>query len=274
VPGHGDLYTALAVTGTLDALLAAGLRWAFVSNADNLGALPDVRLAAWLAREDVPFAMEAATRTDADRKGGHLACRGGRLVLREIAQVPDGDDSFGDIERWRYFNTNNLWLDLAALRDLQADDPGGPPLPLIVNRKTVDPADPTSPAVLQLETAMGAAIGAVDGARAVHVTRDRFAPVKTTDDLLVLRSDAFELTAEGRVVPTFDGPPPTVHLDRDRFGLLPDFERRFAHGPPSLRSCRSLTVEGDVTFGAGVVVEGDVRVRGPRHVADGEVLRG
>jgi UTP--glucose-1-phosphate uridylyltransferase len=273
-PGHGDLYTALAATGTLEALLSAGMRWCFVSNADNLGALPDPRLAAWVAAEEVPFAMEAARRTAADRKGGHLARHGDRLVLREVAQVPEGDASFPDIDRWRYFNTNNLWLDLEALAALQREDPGGPDLPLIVNRKPVDPTDPTSTPVLQLETAMGAAISSIPGASAVHVPRDRFAPVKTTDDLLVVRSDVFALSADGRMEATREGEPPAVALDRDHFGLLPDFERRFPAGAPSLRRCTALEVTGDVTFGADVVVEGEVRLQGPRTVADGEVLRG
>src|SRR6476646_3679667 len=116
--------------------------------------------------------MEAVVGTPADRKGGHLASHDGRIVLRETAQVPDGDDSFGDVERWRFYNTNNLWVDLRAL------DPAALDLPLIVNRKPVDPRDPGSPAVLQLETAMGAAVGAIDGARAVEVQSSRFAPMK------------------------------------------------------------------------------------------------
>ena len=204
-PGHGDIYTALAASGTLGALLGAGLRYAFVSNSDNLGALADVRIAAWLAAEQVPFALEAVRGTQADRKGGHLARYQGRVVLRETAQVPDGDTSFTDVERWRWYNTNNIWIDLRALRDLQADDPAAPDLPLIINRKTADPRDPASTPVIQLESAMGAAIGSIPGARAVHVPRSRFAPVKTTDDLLVVRSDAYELTSDGRMRPSFDG---------------------------------------------------------------------
>jgi UTP--glucose-1-phosphate uridylyltransferase len=273
-PGHGDLYTALAASGLLATLLETGLRWCFVSNADNTGAVPDPRLAAWIAEEEVPFAMEAAVRTAADRKGGHLAAHGDRLVLREVAQVPPDDDSFPDIARWRWFNTNNLWLDLRALADLQAEDPGGPELPLIVNRKPVDPTDPSTPEVLQLETAMGAAIGSIAGARAVHVPRDRFAPVKTTEDLLLVRSDAFELVGGGRVVPTFEGPPPTISLDPDHYRSVPDLERHLPAGAPSLRRCRSLRVEGPVTFGADVAVEGDVRLVGPHRVPDGAVLRG
>jgi UTP--glucose-1-phosphate uridylyltransferase len=273
-PGHGDIYTALAASGTLDALLGAGLRYAFVSNSDNLGALADVRIAAWLAAGQVPFALEAVRGTPADRKGGHLARYQGRVVLRETAQVPGGDTSFTDVGRWRWYNTNNLWIDLRALKDLQAADPAAPALPLIVNRETVDPRDPASTPVIQLEWAMGAAIGSVLGARALHVPRSRFAPVKTTDDLLVLRSDAYELTGDGRMRPGFDGPGPLVTLDKDFYKLLPDFEQRFPAGAPSLRRCRRFEVDGDVTFGAGITAVGDVRVAGPRHVPDGQVLGG
>jgi UTP--glucose-1-phosphate uridylyltransferase len=276
-PGHGDLYTALAASGTLDALLAAGVRWCFVSNADNLGAVPDVRIAAWMAGTDVPFALEVARRTEMDRKGGHLARRGGALFLRESAMVPAGDTSFGDIEQWRWFNTNNLWFDLEHLRDLQAADLAAPNLELIVNRKTVDPTDRTSTPVLQLETAMGAAIGSIEGARALAVPRTRFAPVKTTDDLLVARSDLYDLTDDGHMVPTWrseSGEAPVVALDKATFGMMHDFERRFAGGAPSLRAATRLHVDGDVTFGAGVAVHGDVTVTGPAHVDDGAVLSG
>ena len=229
-PGHGDIYTALVASGTLDALLGAGLRYAFVSNSDNLGALADVRIAAWLAAQQVPFALEAVRSTPADRKGGHLARYRGRVVLRETAQVPGGDTSFTDVGRWRWYNTNNIWIDLRALKDLQAADPAAPALPLIVNRKTVDPRDPASTPVIQLEWAMGAAIGWVPGARAVHVPRSRFAPVKTTDDLLVVRSDAYQLTGDGQLRPRFDGPGPVVTLDKNFYELLPDFEQRFRPG--------------------------------------------
>ena len=273
-PGHGDIYTALAASGTLDALLRAGLRYAFVSNSDNLGALADARIAAWLAAEQVPFALEAVRGTPADRKGGHLARYHGRMVLRETAQVPDGDTSFTDVQRWRWYNTNNIWIDLRALKDLQTADPAAPALPLILNRKTIDPRDPASTPVIQLESAMGAAIGSVPGARAIHVPRCRFAPVKTTDDLLVIRSDAYQLTSDGQMSPSFDGPAPVVTLDKDYYRLLPGFEQRFPARAPSLRHCRRLQVDGDVTFGKGVTAVGDVRVTGPRHIPDGEVLTG
>jgi UTP--glucose-1-phosphate uridylyltransferase len=276
-PGHGDLYTALVTSGMLDTLLEHGYRYAFVSNSDNLGAVLDARILSWLARDEIPFAMEVARRTEADRKGGHLARRrGDGFVLRETAQTPEEDlEKLQDVNRHPYVNTNNLWVDLVALRDtLEARD-GVLGLPIIVNRKTVDPSDSDSPAVVQLETAMGAAIGVFDGAQALHVPRRRFAPVKTTNDLLALRSDAYVLRDDHRVelAPEREAPP-VIELDSQFYKLIRDFEARFPEGPPSLVECRRLTVSGDVTFGRGVVVRGEVSVEGPARIEDGTVLTG
>jgi UTP--glucose-1-phosphate uridylyltransferase len=259
-PGHGDVYRALGASGLLDELLADGYERVFLSNADNLAAVPDPRIAAWMEQTGAPFVSEQVERTAADRKGGHIARRraDGRLILRETAQTPPGERD--DLDRHPFAHPNNLWVDLTALRDLLAAGGGVLDLPVIANPKTVDPADPSTPAVLQLETAMGAAIGLFDGARALHVPRDRFAPVKTTDDLLLLRSDAYELGDD--LVPRPVGDPPLVTLDPEFFGFLRDFEARFPHGPPSLREATSFTVRGDVTFGDDVVVRGDVEVDG------------
>ncbi|HYF26081.1 MAG TPA: UTP--glucose-1-phosphate uridylyltransferase [Baekduia sp.] len=275
-PGHGDLYAALQTSGMLETLLDRGYRWAFVSNADNLGAVLDERILAWVARERLPFAMEVADRTAADRKGGHLARRRetGSLVLREIAQTPDEDvDAFQDVDRHRFFNTNTLWLDLEALAaTLRARD-GVLGLPMIVNRKTVDPGDASSPAVVQLETAMGAAIDVFEGAAALRVPRTRFAPVKTTNDLLGVRSDAYDLGDDGalRLHPSRTAPP-VIDLDTQFFKLVDGFEARFPAGAPSLVGCDRLTVRGDVTFGVDVVVRGSVEV--DADVPDGAVLEG
>jgi UTP--glucose-1-phosphate uridylyltransferase len=266
----------------LDELLERDYRYAFVSNADNLGAVLEPRILAWMASEGVPFVMEVADRTEADRKGGHIAKRrdGGGLVLREIAQTPDDDvDAFQDTGRHRFFNTNTLWVDLEALRALLDERDGVLGLPMIVNRKTVDPSDKSSPDVIQLETAMGAAIDVFDGARAIRVARRRFAPVKTTSDLLALRSDAYVVTDDFRVEPAEgrDGPP-VVDLDDDHYKLLRDFEARFPSGAPSLVGCDRLTVEGDVEFGADVVVRGAVTVEhegdGRLRIEDGTLLEG
>jgi UTP--glucose-1-phosphate uridylyltransferase len=277
-PGHGDLYTALVGSGMLAALLEQGYRWAFVSNSDNLGAVLDPRILAYLAGAGAPFLMEVADRTSSDRKGGHLARRAGDggLVLREIAQTPDADvDAFQDTSRHRYFNTNTLWVDLEALRDVLGAA-GVIDLPMIVNRKTVDPSDKSSTPVIQLETAMGAAIGVFEGAAALRVPRSRFVPVKTTNDLLSLRSDAYVVGSDHAVslAPARAGVPPFVDLDSDHYKLVGDFDARFPRGAPSLVDCDALRVRGDVTFGAGVVVRGDVTVDGPGEIADGAVLEG
>ena len=282
-PGHGDLYPSLVGSGMLAALREAGYRHVFVSNVDNLGATLDPALLAWFADSGAPFAMEVADRTPADRKGGHLARRrdGSGLVLRELAQTPDEDSGhFQDVERHRYFNTNNLWLDLDALDAALREADGALALPLILNRKTVDPRDKGSTAVLQLETAMGAAIDVWEGAEAIRVPRRRMAPVKTTDDLLALRSDAYVRTEDSRLelAPERGGRPPEVRLDGDHYKVVDDFEARFAAGAPSLVGCDGLEVVGDVAFGADVVVRGRVRVgqegEGQRRIADGTVLEG
>lgn len=278
-PGHGDLYTALVGSGMLSSLLDGGYRYAFVSNSDNLGAVLDPRILAWFAAGGAPFLMEVADRTSSDRKGGHLARRreDGGLVLREIAQTPDEDvDAFQDTSRHKYFNTNTLWVDLIALQEVVGANDGVIDLPMIVNRKTVDPGDKASTPVIQLETAMGAAIGVFEGAAALRVPRSRFVPVKTTNDLLSLRSDAYVI-GDGRAVhlaPERGGVPPFVDLDSDYYKLVADFDARFPVGPPSLVACDALRVVGDVTFGADVVVRGQVTVEGVERVEDGTVLEG
>jgi UTP--glucose-1-phosphate uridylyltransferase len=263
----------------LERLRDAGYRWAFVSNSDNLGAVLEPRILAWIAREEVPFAMEVTARTEADRKGGHIARRGDGYLLRETAQTPKEDlDSLQDIGRHRYVNTNNLWIDLQVLGDTMRERDGVLGLPLIVNQKTVDPGDKSTPEVFQLETAMGAAIGVFDGAQPISVTRRRFSPVKTTEDLLALRSDAYVLRDDARVEldPRRNGTPPVVDLDDEHFKLLRDFDARFPAGAPSLVECERISIEGDVRFGRGVVVRGTVRVAqdgpGQREIPDGTVL--
>ena len=178
-------------------------------------------------------------------------------------------------------STNTLWIDLRALADVLQERDGVLGLPMIVNRKSVDPSDSDSTPVIQLETAMGAAIDVFEGARAVRVGRERFAPVKTTDDLLALRSDAYELTSDGRIVlagARAGQRAPLVQLDAEFFRLVRDFDARFVAGPPSLVQAQRLTVRGDVAFGADVVVRGAVTVEqrgdGQRRIENGTVLEG
>lgn len=266
-PGHGDLYPSLLASGVLDRLLAEGARFLFVSNSDNLGATLDPALLAYFAESERPFLMEVAERTASDRKGGHLARRAdGTLLLRESAQCAECDEAaFQDIQRHRFFNTNNLWIRLDRLRDLLAQAGGFLPLPMIRNRKTVDPRRADSPAVFQLESAMGAAIECFAGAGAVVVPRSRFAPVKTTTDLFCLRSDAYVVTPDWQVTlaPECDGQPPAVALDAKYYKLVDQLDEMTAGGVPQMKLCRQLTVRGPVSFVHDARLIGNVTVENP-----------
>ncbi len=263
-PGHGDLYTALRGTGLLERLLDQGYQRVFVSNSDNLGAVPDARIAGWFAESRAPFAIEAVRRTASDRKGGHFARRksDGRIVLRETAQTSKKDQAaLADLDRHRFCSTNNLWFDLRAMNDALDARHGILGLPLIRNVKTVDPTDPSSPEVIQVETAMGAAIEVFEGARTIEVGRDRFVPVKTTNDLLVLRSDVYDVGSDFVLDPA--GQVPYVDLDASYYRLVPGVRA------PLPRRCAQPA--------RGLVAEGQRRLdlRGPgeggrrRHAGDG-----
>ncbi|RPJ73727.1 MAG: UTP--glucose-1-phosphate uridylyltransferase, partial [Desulfobacteraceae bacterium] len=263
----GDVYAALYASGMLQALLNDGIRYAFICNADNLGAGLDETLLGYFAEKVFPIMMEVAEKTPADIKGGHLARhKNGRLILRESAQCPEKDlAAFQDIRRYRFFNTNNIWVDLEFLRDFIKEhriiD-----LPMIVNPKTLDPRDGKSPPVYQIETAMGSAISLVEGAAAVNVARARFLPVKTCNDLLAVRSDCFVYsereglkvnparTAAGRSEKI------KIRLDPAYYGTFDRMEQRFPQGEPSLVGCDELTVQGDVRFGKNVVIHGAVTI--------------
>jgi len=277
-PGHGDLYPSLLASGVLDALLARGFRYASVSNSDNLGAGPNGTIAGWFAASGAPYAAEVCTRTANDRKGGHLAIRrsDGQLILRDTAQTPAEDmHHFTDEHTHPYFHTNNLWFDLQVLADVLREQNGVLGLPLIKNVKTVDPSDSSSPEVIQIETAMGTAVEVFPGATAIAVGRERFLPVKTTNELLLLRSDVYDLGEDGRLVQAADIP--AVDLDSRFFKRIADFEARFADGVPSLREATSFSVAGDWTFGTGVRAVGEVALDEtgtPDRVADGTVLGG
>jgi UTP--glucose-1-phosphate uridylyltransferase len=273
-PGHGDLYPALHASGVVVALLDAGFRYMCVSNSDNLGATPDATIAGWFAASGAPYAAELCRKTPADVKGGQLVVRraDGRIVQRETAQThPDDVAASLDATRHPFFHTNNLWFNLEALAAELDRTSGVLELPLIRNDKTVDPADSASPKVVQIESAMGAAVAVFEGATAIEVERSRFLPVKTTNDLLVLRSDVYDLTDDYRL--EAQALAPLVDLDKDHYRLIDAFTERFAAGAPSLRDADSLTVRGDWTFGAGVRAEGKAALAGHGGtVPDGATL--
>jgi len=253
-PGHGDIYASLIGSGMLDRLIADGIKYLFVSNSDNLGATLDLKLLNYFAESKLGFLMEVADRTEADKKGGHLCYNANkRLCLRESAQCePEDEVRFQNVQKHKYFNTNNLWIELSQLK--QATKGGSMPLPLIKNSKTVDPRDKKSAKVFQLETAMGAAIESFEKAGAIAVPRTRFAPVKTCNDLVCLRSDAYKVTDDFRMQAAV-AHPPLIKLDDSHYKLVDQLEELMPT-IPSLKYCESLNVQGKVKFDPFVIIKG------------------
>lgn len=254
-PGHGDIYAAMDCCGLIDKLLSLGIQYAFISNSDNLGATLDSAILNYMDKEKVPFLMEVCLRSEVDKKGGHLSeGREGRLLLREIAQCPENElNEFQNIEIYKYFNTNNIWIDLISLKEELVKNDGVMLLPLIINPKVSENIP-----VYQLETAMGAAISNFTGSKAIVVPRSRFAPVKKTNDLLAIWSDAYELNDQYQVVLKRNRvETPIITLDERFYAKIDQMQERFK-GIPSLQACQSLSINGDVTFGDDVVCKGNV----------------
>jgi UTP--glucose-1-phosphate uridylyltransferase len=259
-PGHGDIYESLKRQGILDQLRSQGRRWAFISNIDNLAANLEPWILGLIEREKIEFLLEVTDRTPADRKGGTLVIRNGGLDLLEIAQVaPHDRDQFMDIDRFRVFNTNNVWIDLDALA--KTLDSGSLNLPLIQNHKTV-----AGIKIIQLETAMGAAIGSFSRARGLRVGRDRFFPTKKVADLFVLQSDVCVLDDMLRLQinplrPACLPPRPKVEFTASFLENPLNIPERFEDPESiSLLTAVSLEVEGCVFFERDIKVEGRVIV--------------
>ncbi|MBW1857428.1 MAG: UTP--glucose-1-phosphate uridylyltransferase [Deltaproteobacteria bacterium] len=266
-PGHGDIYFALITSGMLNMLLSKGYKYAFISNVDNLGGILDEAILGYLASHNFPFIIEVAEKTDADIKGGHLArLKTGGFILREIAQCPEEEiKEFQDINVYRYFNTNNIWVNLLLLQKQLEKTNNNLGLPVIINPKRIDPKDDSSPEVYQIETAMGSAISVFKKATAIRVPRARFSPVKKCQDLLALWSDCYVMTQESRIIQNPKRRFGTIKIDLDDryYKKVDQLKERFSHGIPSLIDCTSLKIKGNVYFDRGIVIKGDVNIISP-----------
>jgi len=261
-PGHGEVYAAFKSSGMLEKCLSMGIKYAFISNSDNLGATLNMSILGYFASKQVPFIMEIVRRGPLDIKGGHLAQykKNGQLILREITQCPEEElDMFQDIERYRYFNTNNLWINLEILNEYLKEY-SFVHLPMICNPKNLDPTDLASPRVYQLETAMGNAISVFKHSQTVVVDHRRYIPVKKNEQLLAIWSDCYLYDTENSL---FTNPkrtlgPIRIQLDPKYYAHFDHFSKRFEKGTPSLIDCKTLKIKGDVWFEAGVTLKGDV----------------
>lgn len=262
--GHGEVYTALFTSGTLDHLIKNGYEYAFVSNIDNLGATLDIKIMHHMVSGKYPFLMEVADRTWMDKKGGHLARlrSNNKLTLRESGQCSPADgEHFSDINKHSFFNTNNLWLHLPSLKMILQRKNGHLELPLIRNQKKLNPVDENTPDVFQVETAMGSALSAFENASVIRVPRTRFLPVKNCSELLLLRSDKFTLDEYYHLhKASRTDHYTTISLDSQYYSWIDQLNERFPFGAPSLRDCESLTIKGDVTFGKNCIIKGKVTI--------------
>ena len=259
-PGHGDIYESIYRSGLLSKLLDAGKRWAFISNLDNLAATLEPWVIGLLDAHGIDFLLEVTDRTRADRKGGTLVLLNGKLDLLEIAQVdPRERDLFQDIDRFKVFNTNNVWINLESLADLL--EKKTLTLPLIQNHKSIQ-----GQRIIQLETAMGAAVGAFHQARGLRVGRDRFFPTKKVGDLFLLQSDVCILDQMDRLKANPMRPKslplrPRVFFDNDFLDYPHRMCERFEDPATiSLVYADSFEVSGPVFFERNVRIEGQVAI--------------
>lgn len=256
-PGHGEIFTVLYTSGIIDTLLDKGYQYAFLSNSDNLGAISDNKILSYMKGNKIPFIMEVCTRTEMDKKGGHLAqTLNNQLVLRESAQCPDDEvDLFQNINRYKYFNTNNLWVDLTILKQYLLERELFLKLPLILNKKEVDNIP-----VYQIEVAMGAAIKVFTGAMAIHVPRSRFVPVKKTNELLAIWSDAY-IIDNFYNIRLSKGLTKSPLIELGEYYTTIDQLSEKCKYVPSLKECVKLKVDGDFIFSDGVVFKGCCEIK-------------
>eukprot|EP01117_Protostelium_nocturnum_P020387 TRINITY_DN9142_c0_g1_i1.p1 TRINITY_DN9142_c0_g1~~TRINITY_DN9142_c0_g1_i1.p1 ORF type:complete len:503 (-),score=164.06 TRINITY_DN9142_c0_g1_i1:239-1747(-) len=270
-PGHGDVYRALQNSGLLDQLLAEGREYVFISNIDNLGATVDWEILQYMDQEKIDFVMEVTDKTRSDVKGGTIIEYEGKAKLFEIAQCPPSKvDEFKSIKKFKIFNTNNMWVNLKAIRTLNNEN----------RMKDVDvisnPKKALGKDVIQLETAAGAAIQFFDNAKGVNVPRSRFLPVKAVGDLFVVQSNLYQLN-NGYLQMSPKRPYPTVPLVNlgEEFKKVSDYNRRIK-SIPDILELDQLTISGDVYIGSQVTLRGTVIIvanHGNRiDIPDGSIL--
>jgi len=253
-PGHGDFYQAFANSGLLEEFVDLGKKHCFISNIDNLGATVDLNILNMCLNQNREFVMEVTDKTRADVKGGTLIQYEGKLRLLEAAQVPkEHEDDFKSVKKFNVFNTNNLWMSLPAIKRVVEENTLD--MEIIVNPKQLD----GGVNVLQLETAVGAAMKCFENASGINVPRSRFLPVKKTSDLLLVMSNLYSLDhgalimSPKRMFPST----PLVKLGDNHFKKVSAFLSRFG-SIPDLLELDHITVSGDVTFGRGVSLRGTV----------------
>ena len=204
-PGHGDVYVSLLATGA--ARRAARARYPLRVPGQRRQPRSDVRPShpgLDGGRASIPYVAEVV-RADPQRPQGRSPCRpqvrrparaaglghgrsrrGAPLPGHRPAQRLPREQPLGRPRRPRRAAGRARRRSSACRSSSTA-------------RRSTRPTPSTAP-VIQIESAMGTAIEVFDGSRALLVPRTRFRPVKTTNDLLLLRSDSYRIDDDFHVV--------------------------------------------------------------------------
>jgi UTP--glucose-1-phosphate uridylyltransferase len=218
-----------------------------------LAATVDFDILNYMQSHDIDYIMEVTDKTRADIKGGTLIDYDGHLRLLEIAMVPpDKVEEFKSIKKFKIFNTNNIWLRLSAIQKV-VETNALKDIDVIENVKRVKGS-----AVVQLETAIGAAIQFFPKAIGINVPRTRFLPVKDTSDLFTVRSELYTLK-DGSLIMNPNRPLPGAPLVKlgNEFKKVGDFVERIPEIPDILE-LDQLTISGNVYLGSKITLKGTV----------------
>mmetsp|Transcript_5211 Transcript_5211/g.9386 ORF Transcript_5211/g.9386 Transcript_5211/m.9386 type:complete len:574 (-) Transcript_5211:420-2141(-) len=278
-PGHGDVFGSLARSGMLQQLISMGKEYIFISNIDNLGATVDLNILYHLMENDYEFCMEVTKRESQDLFGGTLVQYEGKPLLLEAAGV---NKQLGDIlrrdKRFDKFNTNNLWVNLRNLQSLFAVKKSLD-IPVMLREKTTVDARGVETGTIAFKSAAGAAISLFKNVVVISVSRARFLPVKTTDDLFAVQSDLFTIQHGALRLSnkrTISPPVPTVKLGPN-FRSIEEYSKRLPFGVPDLVELEHLTVSGDVHFRNHVQLKGTVIIVAEKgqhiDICSGSVIR-
>lgn len=268
-PGSGDVFSSLKASGMLDKFIKEGKEYIFISNVENLGAVLDMKILAHVFSTKPEFALEVTDRISTDVTGGFLGKVDGKVHLMELSQVPHEKISHFTPRNYRYWNTNNLWVNLAAVQKVINDKTLE--LDFVVTNVTTD-----SRHQILLETPAGMAIQNFASSRAIHVPRIRYRPVKSTSQLMLAQSNIFQFH-KGEMIMNPKREPATVPLIKlgEEFSKASGYAQRLK-SIPDLVELEHLTVSGDVHFGADITLKGTVIIvanHGERvDIPDGVIL--
>jgi len=183
--GTGDFYESLLKSNVYHKLLKRNIEHLFISNIDNLAASADPYILNFLQNnKNIEFNIEVTPKTELDIKGGTFIDYDNKTRLLEVAMIPKENlEEFYSIEKFKIFNTNNIWIKLNSLINNYEN------MEIFQNFKTIDNTE-----FYQIESVIGSGINCFENISIINVPRNRFLPVKKKNNLEDIRSDKYILT--------------------------------------------------------------------------------